>query len=176
MGIYSFINMKVPKEVNLIASRARWCCEEYARNLQDPYALYTQDINNLPTMCAIASFFLKERLEKAQVGAEVSYGLFASRFPHCWVELVKQDLVVDLTATQFGEYLNRNYKPVHYAKIYSRDYVGGFVIKDTRKFNGWEKNQFPYRKVLNKLHSLYVVKEGHCELRNAVQSESESGY
>lgn len=69
-------------------------------------SVFTESINcdNMMGACGIASYALARVLRRSGVSCDFVMGRFHERNDrgeHCWVEVPSEDLIVDLTATQF---------------------------------------------------------------------------
>ena len=130
------MNRKLAR-VHEIALEVRSWCENEAEKSDRP--------DSLMGYCAIASAELFRRLERANIFAEIHM-----QSNHCGshVYLVVDDHVVDVTATQFGEFRYQPVVIIHYKEaeqhyFYESQEIFG-TPKDLRKFQaktGWPNNQ-----------------------------------
>ena len=130
------MNRKLTR-VHEIALEVRSWCEKEADKAGRP--------DSLMGYCAIASAELFRRLEKAGIFAEIH---MQTGFDGSHVYLVVEDHVVDVTATQFGEFRYQPVVIIHYKEaeqhyFYQSDEIFG-TPKDLRKFQArakWPNNQ-----------------------------------
>jgi len=106
------VNMNRVNKLRAIAYEVRKQCEKFARSSRSSqYDFHGND--DLECMCAVASYTLCTELEKHGISCQMVCGEFCEpdycnfdenslQANHCWVEC--GDLVVDVTATQFGSY------------------------------------------------------------------------
>ena len=74
--------------------------ENLAVTVFDPQAI---DTDTLLGACGIASYVLARVLKRAGVKCDFVMGSYSEEGQHhCWVEVHKEGLILDVTATQFG--------------------------------------------------------------------------
>ncbi len=88
-----------------IANAVRLEIEKWTRQKHEDYLHFDISEVNLAGACGISSWILNKILKKNKIHSELTLGWYLSDsdpIGHCWVELVKESKIVDITATQFG--------------------------------------------------------------------------
>ena len=146
------------KRLLSIAKIVRKKCEKFALS-KDSIDYDFNGENDLTCMCAVASFALYEALRQQGITCKVVEGLFYQfkeeprnyqhylrRYSHCWVKAGKK--VIDITATQFGDY-----PKVHVVSNKNKKYRSMKTITDYNYFNDWY-GQTPSETVSKKILTL----------------------
>ena len=161
--------------VEQVAKAVRKACEEFTRSKHAKSTDFSKD--DLECMCGFASFMLVKALEKKKpsgLSASLHYGKFIlnivdkngetinkCRCDHVWVvvKLHGQEFIVDITATQFGEYPKVFILPpmhpsrsLYHGKRLMRKNVVLWFYKD------WGEEQFPHQKTRDLFEKKFVAK------------------
>lgn len=119
-----------------------------ADNVFDPESV---DLDSLLGACGIASYMLSRVLNQLNIKCDFVMGRFwwsdkDDRGDHCWIELPREGLIVDVTATQFGSLAT-----VHVTSGEDVRYRGELrnatAIRDLRGWGG--QSHVPYKAVLD---------------------------
>lgn len=134
----------MPLTLREIAEQVR---EKAVENLTTMYH-FPSDLGGA---CGICSFALKESIKKHYSDAKpiVKSGYFNAPVrerDHCWLEV--DGLIIDITATQFG-----NYEPIIITDINSKFYCDGTDIPHYKRLSFWME---PYRPTLEKIQECVI--------------------
>lgn len=141
---------KMNTKIRRIANKCRAVCEQFAFS-QDAveYDYFRSD--DLHCMCGVASFFLKNVVEKENISINCRLAS-AIDMGHCFTEIGGQ--VIDLTATQFG-----SDKKVMFKELAEYEQWLGLGKSRIIKRLNWGTGQSPRKNVLDKLLKLYYNPE-----------------
>jgi hypothetical protein len=128
------------------AIEARAKCEKFAMS-EEAKGYDFGGCGRLSSMCAVASFVLKEMLKIHKIKSKVAQGYFVEEFnTHCWIEVGNN--IIDITATQFGKYpevVLTNYGHKWYNK--EQDIKSSNDLKR----QGWGKRQCPTQNLVRRI-------------------------
>ena len=130
-----------------IAHKVRRICEKIARRkISRSYDFYKED--NLSCMCAIASTCLSRIYDKEGINNIFVVGKFNNRNRHCWVELIDENLIVDITATQFSGHFKKAHMTPTDDDSYDKTNVD--------KLEDWPETQRPNEQIVSKIMREYL--------------------
>jgi hypothetical protein len=160
------MNLKKDKKFKTLLLRIRNCVVQLSNSERsEKYDWHKK--SDLKCACAITSIFVAEVLNRLGYDCKIIQGVyiyhpivkFKAKYSiddinHCWVEV--GDIIVDLTASQFGEsailLMDKHWK-------FSPVRITQFKNFNCRHFNDWPKKQKPCKVVLKTLLKIFNENE-----------------